>query len=145
MPGIRQLVLEPESDPEKDKGYKDYPSQYDNDYDSGYGSYGKGSRFDDDEYYKTKDKYFNDKEDPSRIVIGLTITTKEMGHKYDWRNNDESYILPEEAEERAKELAYDKLVNLLGKEFEAKFTMIMDAIDGVDEYTVNITLTPNKK
>lgn len=137
--GIRQIVNSPEPEKKQESGqdyggYHDYPdySGYDTRYDGNYDS--------------SKYKPWEDNTEPERkdmIIVNIIITYKELGKGY--FDNDNIAYDQEKAEFRAKEIAYDKIVDLIGKGFESKYTIEIKPSDGYDEYDVEIILTPIKK
>ena len=122
MGGIRELALTPEDETPKEKtipmfSNEDYAPSYkrktdysETGWDSDYSEY-MG-----DKKPKKKEKKINS------IEIRMNISDKEIGMDY----YDLNYDI-DEAEKKAKEIAYDKLVARIGKDFESKNITTMKA------------------
>lgn len=129
--GIREMAMSPE--PEK-------PS---------YGSLGQyQDRFFDPEYYDSRYRggYAGSKLEEAKdlITIKMLVLYKDLGPEFDMDSEFYSYQ-PDKAEFKAKEIAYDRLTNLIGKGFESKFSMVINATDNYDEFEIEIVLTPIKQ
>ncbi|MCX6722721.1 MAG: hypothetical protein NT094_01475 [Candidatus Staskawiczbacteria bacterium] len=127
--GIREMAMsqEPEAKPLFGE-YRPYPSQY--------GEY--NPRYDGEYEYK------EEKEPTNLISIKMIVTYEELGPEFDMDNELYSYE-PEKAELKAKEIAYDRLVNFTQKGFESKYSMTIEATDSYTEYEIEIILTPLKQ
>ena len=139
--GIRQLAMSPEPEektvPEPSYrdygGYKPYPSYSENDYGRYDGNY-DGSKY-------KEEKEIEDRKD--LITIRLNITYREIGKTFFDEDNipyDNNKI-----EIRVKELAYDRIIRLVGKGFESKYSIELETSDCYDDYEVEIILTPLTK
>ena len=82
------------------------------------------------------------KEDYEKITILITIESKSMGKIGDW--HDHNYD-EKKAETKAIEIAYDRVEELLGKNYESKFVVAFSAYEGTNEFEITVTLTPIKK
>ena len=141
--GIREMAMSPEPEEKKpsSNGYHAYPSNYDDDYPPR-GGFNK-TRYDgnyDGSKYK-EPEYEEERKD--LIEIKLNVTYKELGTNY---ISDEGYVLnSDEAEFKVKQIAYDRLVLLLGKGFESKWELSkIEPSDYYECFEVEITLTPIK-
>ena len=124
--GIRNIAMG--SEPTQYKEYNprsDFNPRYDGNYD--------GS------------KYKEIEDEPTNLIsIRMIITYAELGPEFDMNNQMYEYN-PSRAEFRAKEIAYDRLVDLVGKGFESKYSMAIEAVDSYTEYEITIILTPSKR
>lgn len=75
------------------------------------------------------------------IEIKLTVNVDELGpvgdetaSQYDWNA----------AQNKAQEVAYDKIQELLGKDFDSKFSIEFNVYDDGESYEVSCVLTPTK-
>jgi hypothetical protein len=148
--GIREIAMSPDSgkEPERDAGYKPYPSQYGGRYDDDYnprdpsnprydGNY-NGSNWKDPNDWNKKE----DKEDKSLITISMIINRKEMGPKYDMDNEAYDYDYEKE-DNKAKEMSYDRLLKMLGPDFTAVYEIQKIEVDnGYEDITVTTVLKP---
>ena len=73
------------------------------------------------------------------IEIKLSINADELGPvgdetsmQYDWSR----------AQNKAQEMAYDRIEELLGKGFEGKFSLEFNVYDDGIEYEISVVLTP---
>ena len=139
--GIRQLAMSPEpSKPKKpnywgeDEDYGQYkPVKWDKQrYDGNY----DGSK------YKAEEEKW-DKKKKSEITMSFVIPYTQMGKKFDFAN-DEFNFDRAAGEDKAKEIAYDKVEEMLGKGFNSKYSIVINAIDSYDEYEIDVILTPTK-
>ena len=130
--GIREMAMSPEPEKPSHTKYDPYYSgRYYNPeyYDQRYGGY-DGSET---------------KEEPKDLItIKMLIPYKDMGQEFDMDSEFYTYE-PDKAEFKAKEIAYDRLTNLIGKGFESKFSMVINATDNYDEFEIEIVLTPIKQ
>lgn len=141
--GIRELAMSPEEEnPPSENGFKPYPLENDHYSRSNWDKDRYDGNYNSTEYHK-RSKWEEEEERKDLIEIKLNITYKELGKEY---VDDEGYIYDnEKAEFHAKELAYDKLIELLGKGFESKWTLSkIEATDYYECLEVEITLTPIK-
>jgi hypothetical protein len=96
------------------------------------------------------DGYNNGWDNPDSYRYNLTnfnIITILMNFKYEdigitKEEDDETKLA--NAETKAIEAAYDRLEELLGKNYESKYQLSFQAVDEYDSYLVTITLTPVK-
>ena len=132
--GIRDIAMgqEKKQKPLFD-GYHGYPEEDYNprsDYNPRYDGFYDGS------------KYRVPEPEPTNLItIGMIVTYQEMGPQFDMDNERYEYE-PSGAEFRAKEIAYDRLTNLIGKGFESKYSIVIDAVDDYTGYEISIILTP---
>lgn len=89
--------------------------------------------------YYTPSKYAST--DTKQIDILIRIPMKDMISVTDFYDPKYDY---QAASLEAEEIAYDKLVELLGKEFESKYTSTFDTMEGVTFYEVTAFLVPVK-
>lgn len=139
MAGIRETAMgigKEDKIPKKTQSsfddYKEYKT-YGKGYEEGiYGGY-----YDDEEEYITHSKK---KKQKGEITIKMTITDEEIGdiaketYNYDFKK----------VEMKAKEIAYDKIIKLAGKNIEKEYCMSISA-DFDDQANLEITtfLIPN--
>lgn len=143
MSGMRDLAMGKEPEPEPKyptyKPYKPHDTSFGSrGYDHGYNS---GSLFEDpitvSDYRKSK----LPKDTKNTYKIVFTIDAKELGGVADDTNDLYDYKLASTA---ATEIAYDRIEELLGKNYESKYTIAFEVDDYVDEFEVTATLKKNK-
>lgn len=130
MKGIREISMSPEPDkPEMHYPAPLYPKTYKPHQDS--------SLFDYDNYPIKK----YTKPTQNLIEIKLTIDASDLGPvadetatQYDWNA----------AQNKAQEIAYDRIEELLGHGFEGKFSLEFNVYDDGESYEVSVVLTPTK-
>lgn len=137
--GIRELAMSPESEdePTSSPGFKPWPEDQ-------YGGYPRSydrDRYDGEYDGRTYNPVQKDDERKDIIKIELIITYAQMGPKFDMDNEQYEYTAGA-LEERAKELAYDRLLEILGTDFPTKYVLVLDPTDSYDEVTVEALLTP---
>ena len=139
--GIREMAMSPESEEKQEvsfPGYHSYP----------YKSRGYSDRYDGNydarEYLEKTSKEIEEEERKDLIEIKLNITYKELGKNY--IDDDGIVFNNDQAELKAKEMAYDKLTEMLGKGFESKYEISkIDPTDYYECFEVDITLSPIQK
>lgn len=75
------------------------------------------------------------------IKITFNVSYKDLGPESDMDNEAYQYDTVRD-EMKAKEIAYDRLTELVKKDFSSKYVMHIEATDQYDAYEVEITLTP---
>jgi hypothetical protein len=133
MKGIREAAMSSESEPEYIPQTHYYPETHKQKHNS--------SLFDYDNYppvgsYKVPAPV------KGVIEIKLNVSADELGpvgddtsNKYDWNK----------AQNKAEEIAYDRIEELLGKGFESRYSIEFNVYDDGVEYEVSCILTPTQK
>lgn len=125
MKGIRDLALNPE--PTKTEYLGHQTSFADDGWDKGE-YFGKG-------YLPEKPI----KTPKGQLNIRMSFDIEELGPIADETSDDYSWI---KATTLAEEMAYDKMKEIMNKDFESKYMLAFEVIDGYSDYTVEVTLTP---
>jgi hypothetical protein len=95
--------------------------------------------FPEDKEYSPYKGYQEPDNDQIDILIRVKMTDMLSPTDY-WAPNYDYEI----AKLEAQAIAYDKLIEILGKEFESKYTTTFDVLEGLSCYEVNAFLTPVK-
>lgn len=135
MKGIREAAMSTESEtPSTTWPKAKTPSLFDKNFDS--------DRYDGSYYGSSYSGKTYTPPVEGLITISLSIPTSKIGNvaddthpAYDWNK----------AQIKAEEIAYDRVEELLGKNYESKYSLGFDVTDSYDEYEVTITLSPIKK
>lgn len=90
------------------------------------------------EPYKIKSKSLSTSKD---IVVTITIPYSEIGDTADYESRSYNSTM---AETHAMEIAYDRLEELAGKNYESRYGLDFNVTDDAFEYIVTVTLTPTK-
>lgn len=126
MNSIRSLAMSKQKQQET-KEYEGYYDNYDN--------------LDQLSPGKTSTAFYPSSPKKDEILIILNIQNSEIGECADY---DSEFYNWEQSHQRAKEIAYDRIEELLGKHYESKFTVYFDICGRMDDYEATITLIPNK-
>lgn len=142
MKGIREAAMSKEEDtPESTWPKPKTPSIFSKDFDRDRydRSYDYDKHGDYNNKYQSSYKTNNTEDD---ITITLTIPYSKLGVKL---NADGEIINELAGETKATEIAYDRIEQLIGKNYESKYILNFDVSDNYyDSFEVEVTLTPNK-
>lgn len=83
----------------------------------------------------------NDTFSLNRITIIMNVSNEKIG---DIAIYHKAVYDPDKSKIRATEIVYDRLEQLLGKNYESHFTVGFDVYEGVDDYEVTVTLDPDQ-
>jgi hypothetical protein len=78
---------------------------------------------------------------PGQLEITTRIENESIGIFADFNSNEYNCL---KAAKAAKEIAYDRIVALAGKDFISKYSIEFETEELYSEYEVKITLTPTK-
>lgn len=146
MVSIRELAMGSEPEPIKYTNNSGFGKNFEDNDGYGYGDYDYGTKpkdktlFDKDPYESSYKPYSPPKK--GQITITMEIPYEDlkglkgtpMDTHYDWTA----------AELKATEAAYDKVEELLGKNYEAKYTVTFEVIESIEEFEVTVKLIPVK-
>jgi hypothetical protein len=145
MLGIREAAMSGSAEEEPWPSSKPYKKSQDSllgdsyydtkypEYNHGYGEKAYSDPFDLESAYASKKK--------GDITITFTIPVEDLGpvgdensDKYDWNS----------AQAKATEIAYDRTEELLGRNYESKYSVEFEVELGYFDVTAEVTLTKNK-
>lgn len=138
MKGIREAAMSQEEEAPATSTWpkSKSPSLFDKNFDS--------DRYDgswNDPAYTSHSYKTYKKPDEDEITITLKVPYSKLGAFADINSPLWNDI---KAEEKATEIAYDRIEKLLGKNYESKYSVSFNASDMYEEYEVEATLTPVK-
>jgi len=134
MKGIREMTLSKDTTPKEYLPPVRNYSLFDRDEDAHYNNANYNQSYDDlDTGYKKQIK--------GSIIINLGIDIEEIGPTADEGSPNYNWA---KSINKATEIAYDKITELLGKNYESKYKVSFEVLEGYFEYEAIVTLIPNK-